>query len=453
MDMRTNSLTSSHANTEGNTQDSAHTKKILFYLVLHVPLGLIMSRFSLIATAHALLTIGLGLMWAVRGRTEHAMYAAAYIAGAEVLWRMSGANVFWEMGKFAVIGIFVLTLLQNRRFYMPVLPVFYFVLLLPSALITLDALPLDEARQQISFTLSGPLSLMVCVAVFSQVRFTRAQLQQMYLFVAAPVLGILAIAMFSTIMVDAIRFTDESNFVTSGGFGPNQVSAALSAGALMVFFYWLSMRDNKRYQYLFIGLMLVLVVQSVLTFSRGGLYLIAGSVLTALFFLVRERTARLRVLVFSGILVFVSWLFLIPWLNDFTQGQIISRFQYSSMTGRDLIIQSDIQIWKDNPLSGVGPGMSAPLHALTFISAASHTEFTRMVAEHGMLGLISLILLVVMVVRGFFDANGSRNRAIVSALLVWVLLYMFANAMRLVMPGFFFGLALNYSFNETRAYL
>jgi O-antigen ligase len=446
--MNAKSLSSAEINPSTTTRDGINIKQILLFFAAHIPLGLVMSRFELIATGHALLTIGLGLIWALQGKTERTLYAAAYIVGAEVLWRMSSANVFWEMGKYAVIAIFVITLLQNRHFTIPALPAFYFLLLIPSSLLTLNALPLSEARQQISFTLSGPLSLMIAVVFFSQVRITRTQLQQVFLMLAAPVTGILAVTMFSTITADTIRFTGESNFITSGGFGPNQVSSALSAGALVLFFSWLEMRGNKRLQNLIFGLMLAMVIQSVLTFSRGGVYLFILSVIAALFFLARDRTARLRVLVFGGGMFLLGWLVIVPWLDTFTQGYFSTRFQDASLTGRDLIFQADIRIWKDNPLGGVGPGMSTPLHALTFISAAAHTEFSRMLAEHGVLGLISFLMFLAMVSWGFLNTSSSHNQAIVSALLVWVLAFTIANAMRLALPGFFFGLALNYSFRE-----
>ncbi len=446
--MNSNSPSSTHTNHFSLTQEGTHIQQILIFLAVHIPLGLLMSRVGLIATGHALATIGLGTIWALQGRTERAIFAAAYITGAEVLWRMTGADVFWEMGKYAVIAILLIALFRNRRFKIPALPTFYFLLLLPSSFLTLNALPLGEARQQISFNLSGPLSLMVCVMFFSQVRFTRTQLQGIYLSLAAPVIGVFTIATFSTITSDTIQFTNEANFITSGGFGPNQVASALSAGALMIYFYWLDMRQNKRFQNLLLALMLALVVQSTLTFSRGGVYFFGASVLVTLIFLAGDRIARPRMMLFWGILALIGWVVIAPWLNDFTGGFFTTRFQDISMTGRYLIIKADIHIWRDNPLAGVGPGMSKPLHALFFISAAAHTEFSRMLAEHGTLGFFSILLVLAMVFWGYLNASGTHNRAIVSALFVWALAYIFANAMRLVAPGFFFGLALSFSFRE-----
>ena len=69
----------------------------------HFPLALLEGRQPLVATIHALLSLAVGLAWALSGRRVwRVAYAAAYIAGAEVLWRMVGAHIFWEFGKYTV---------------------------------------------------------------------------------------------------------------------------------------------------------------------------------------------------------------------------------------------------------------------------------------------------------------------------------------------------------------
>src|SRR2546430_7771451 len=50
-----------------------------------------------------------------RSRIDRVVYAAAYIAGSEVLWRMCGAAVFWESGKYAVILIFAIALARRSE--------------------------------------------------------------------------------------------------------------------------------------------------------------------------------------------------------------------------------------------------------------------------------------------------------------------------------------------------
>src|SRR2546430_15098859 len=94
-----------------------------------------------------------------RSRIDRVVYAAAYIAGSEVLWRMCGAAVFWESGKYAVILIFAIALARLRPVQPRLLPVVYFLLLLPSIALAPYQLLSDEARQQVSFELSWPAAL------------------------------------------------------------------------------------------------------------------------------------------------------------------------------------------------------------------------------------------------------------------------------------------------------
>ena len=66
----------------------------------------------------------------------------------------------------------------------------------------------------------------------------------------------------------------------------------------------------------------------------------------------------------------------------------------SDTTGREDIARADLEVWFDNPVLGVGPGVAKEYRAATFgRAAAAHTEFTRLLAEHGILGLVALIIL------------------------------------------------------------
>ena len=83
---------------------------------------------------------------------------------------MTGTAVFWEYGKYTLSAILLVVALRARRSGASGLPILYFVLLLPSAIITLSNLEWDAARRQLSFNLSGPFALMVCVFVFWEIR-------------------------------------------------------------------------------------------------------------------------------------------------------------------------------------------------------------------------------------------------------------------------------------------
>ena len=64
-----------------------------------------------------------------------------------------------------------------------------------------------------------------------------------------------------------------------------------------------------------------------------------------------------------------------------------------------------------------------------------HTELTRILAEHGLLGLIILALLGSMVVSGFRHSRSQWNRLLVAAFSVWALTTMLLAATRLAAVG------------------
>ncbi|HVG35705.1 MAG TPA: O-antigen ligase family protein [Pyrinomonadaceae bacterium] len=413
----------------------------LAFVALHVPLALLMRQFSPLATAHAFAVLAAGLGLAVLGRRPMQVgYVGAYIVGAEVLWRMSDAAVFWEFGKYAIIVIFVVALLRAPRLRLPGLPFVYFALLLPAVALTFTQLSLKDAQQQISFNLSGPLALFVAAWFFSHIKLDGAQLGKIFVALIAPLTGIACVTLYGTLTAANLRFAGEANDVTSGGFGPNQVSAMLGLGALVAFWFLLNEKVQLQQRFLMFGLLLFFSVQSAMTFSRGGLYNAGGACLLAALYLARDVRARLRLLMIVALTVALGYYLIVPGLDAFTGGTLLERFQDTSLTGRDLLIRADLQIWMEHPLLGVGPGVSAIMHEAFFREAAAHTEYTRLLAEHGALGLAAMLVLAAMLLGNLRRARTRRGKALVVLLAGWSLLFMSNVAMRMVAPSFLIGL-------------
>src|SRR5690606_39251572 len=79
--------------------------KLIWFWGLHIVLALLATLApGPVSTAHALLTVLIGVMIAgSRAPLIHVAYVSSYIVGAELFWRMAGANIFWETGKYALI--------------------------------------------------------------------------------------------------------------------------------------------------------------------------------------------------------------------------------------------------------------------------------------------------------------------------------------------------------------
>ena len=76
--------------------------KLIVFLLAHAPAAVVMKLMPVLGTAHALGTLLVGLALCLAGRRFDRVAAwGAYVAGAEVIWRMTRADVFWEYGKYA----------------------------------------------------------------------------------------------------------------------------------------------------------------------------------------------------------------------------------------------------------------------------------------------------------------------------------------------------------------
>ncbi len=411
------------------------------FLLVHVPLGLAMRAYPLVSTLHAFLVFALGLVWAVAGHEDRVAAWGGYVAVCDVLWRMTRASVPWEFAKYALALVLALAIARSGRLRGMALPFAYLGLLLPSSLLVVWNLGPRIAFNGLSFNLSGPLALTLCAWFFSRLTLPASTYSAVLLAMLGPAISVGSIALSGLFSAAELDFADASNFATSGGYGPNQVSSVLGLGALVSLLFLVTIRSAGWLRAIFFSLMVVLACQSALTFSRGGLYTAAGAAAAALVFLVRERGARRR-LFFGGTFALGLAVFLVlPGLKSFTGGTLEARFQDLDTSGRYEIAMADLMIWKQNPILGVGPGMGAANRfALLSWAPSAHTEWTRLVAEHGLLGFGAAICLIMMAWRAGGHHRRPLERALAVAFAVWAFLFMFHAGMRLAAPAFAMGL-------------
>jgi O-antigen ligase len=418
---------------------------LVLWLAMNAAFSLVIYQSRQLATLHGLAVLSLGIWAALRWPPVRVLHVAGYIAAAEVLWRMSRPSLPWEFGKYALILVLALAIVAGRRRgSLIVLPLLYLLLLFPSALLTAVefGFDLDGARKAVIGNLSGPVTLALTVWFCSLVKLSQQQLWRLFHVVLGPLVGVAAVTMFSTYTSESIRFTNASISATSGGFGPNQVSSMLGLGVLLAFLLLVNARTDLASRSVLFVAMGVLVVQSAMTFSRGGLYGAAGAAALGVLFLVRDSRSAFRLLVVAAAVVLAGSFIVLPRLNTFTGGALGARFENTHSTGRTEIMKTDLALWRDNPVFGVGPGAGKHTREeYGFKAAAAHTEQTRLLAEHGLLGLGSLLLLFLMAWQAFRRARTPAQRALVVSLVAWTMLYMLHAAMRLGAAGFVFGLA------------
>jgi len=89
-------------------------------------------------------------------------------------------------------------------------------------------------------------------------------------------------------------------------------------------------------------------------------------------------------------------------------------------TGRFTIFQEDFDIWMDNFTFGAGVGISKYIRSraggIRQLPVASHVELSRLLAEHGLLGLLWFAILIVSGLRLIKHKSNSKFQGVLLAL-------------------------------------
>ncbi len=413
----------------------SETRYWVVFLLAHCPLFMAMKASPLIATAHALIILFIAVRCLSFRTPERLIYAMGYIAASEPLWRVGRALIFYETAKYAIAGLSILAIIKYRTGARgDKLALLYFALLLPSIMV----LP-EFDRRAVSFNLSGPFALAMGAFFFSSQRLRPQMLWRFFLTTLGPILALAFVASFSTLVTEDINFYTSK--IASGGLGNNQASSILGLGALIAFAFACTVR-RPRFLRRFVAVLGVWFgIQGALTFSRGGVVTALAAIAVVSFFLLQDRRSRGTTALRVGLIALFAVYLAVPLLNAITTGTFERRFTDTHLTGRDKIIEADIMAFRENPLFGVGPGRSKEYHVRTFGSRAStHTEYSRLLAEHGLFGLSALALLAWMAARRVLRSASPAARGLTAGFTVWALLFMFHAAMRMSVVSFVFAL-------------
>jgi O-Antigen ligase len=412
-------------------------------VLIHLPLGIVMKHIPLLATLHGLAVLLAGLVWIVCSRRQlNTALVVAYISGAELLWRISGGSLFWEFGKIAVILLCLVGIMKAQKLTTSgLLMVLYFLALLPALLLS-DWGSFGRLKDNVSMNLSGPASLAMAGVYFSGLRINHSELKKLLLAFLLPTCSVSAFLLFSVATARDLNFTGQSNFTTSGGFGPVQVSSFLAAGCLLAYLFSRLPDISSWTRRVAILVVILWLGQVALTFSRSGIYIFCGSALASIPFLLTQKLYRRRLLE-AAVLCAISVSILLPFLLNVTGGKLEERFSNTATTGRADMAFADWESFKNNPITGLGLGGAGAVRLQTHGSeVSSHTELTRLLSEHGLLGAFALLVLVGIPVRRIWQSRAPLTRALILSSATYSFLFMATCGMRLVVVSFIYGLAL-----------
>lgn len=426
----------------------------LFLLSLHVVVGLILSVSPGLSIYYGLLVLIVGSINIIfsQNNNNQAGKWAAYFMGMEVFLRMTGGNLYWEAGKYGLIVLLLLGMVFERQYKeYPVQFIVCFFLMIPSVgAIQFDLYPIT--RSEISFNLSGPLSLIVSAIYFYRRSFTGNDLLKLLGIIIYPILAMGVYLSLVTPDIQEIHYGTESNFQATGGFGPNQVSTILGLAIFIMAVALFYRKSISGLLMLDVALLGFFIVRGLITFSRGG---IMGGILALLIMVltamaISKLYKRSPAILLSVFLMFSFGIYIWNYVNTITKGKLEYRYTGVDKTtgmaeeditsGRLVLLGNEIQFFLDNPVIGIGPGMVKFYHTRYLGSPYNtHSEISRLLAEHGLFGLIILVILVSSPFNHIKYID-PVIKPLYFGLFTLVIFTMLHSAMRIAMPGFLYGL-------------
>jgi hypothetical protein len=425
----------------------------LYIILFHVFIGFLVYVLPFTSKIYGYSIFIFGLYYIIKkqNKNNESLIAAAYVVGSEVFLRMTDGNPLYEISKYGVM-VFILIGMYYRGFSKGAAPYWIFLLLLvPSVIISTFSLNFDtDIRKAIAFNIVGPVCLGLASLYTFRRRISLEQINSILLSMGLPIISCMVYLTFYTPKIQDVVTSTESNFQASGGYGPNQVATILGLGMFIFFSRIILESKNKFLVVINLIVALNITYRGMLTFSRGGM--ITGFLMIALLllFLYFKSNYAGRVKL-NYIIVLVVLALIATWgYTSLQTGGLINkryanqdaqgRVKESRFTGREEIAQDEINTFLKNPIFGVGVGKGTEVRkAETGLDVLSHDEITRMLAEHGSLGVLGLLILFFTPLVLYLE--NKFNMFLLCFVAFWFLTINHA-AMRTAAPAFVYSLSL-----------
>ncbi|MGB0975292.1 MAG: O-antigen ligase domain-containing protein, partial [Flavobacteriaceae bacterium] len=261
----------------------AHKTK-LYQLLLHAVIGVVVFVFKPSAIIINMCMIAWFMLFMIKSKDKlyATLVACAYIATSDVFFRMTKGLLFYELHKYLLILFIGMGLLYEPVKAKGKIYIIYIALLLLGIVFTEYNYD-EEVRKMIAFNLGGPISLgMVGVYVYKK-KIPLNKLVEVLFYMLLPIVSLTVyLFLYAPSVKDVVTGTD-SNFTTSGGFGPNQVATILGAGIFIVISRLILSKSRGLLFYVELVLLALIAYRGLVTFSRGGI--ITGVIATLFFVL------------------------------------------------------------------------------------------------------------------------------------------------------------------------
>lgn len=427
----------------------------LFHIILiivHVLIGMF-AETKAIPKNFGLLVFVLSLVYVFykRDANHEAFLCAGYMVTLEVFLRMTDGVIFYEYVKYCVIVLLFLGMLIKQKPEPISWVYFVYMLLLLIGIVNSDNPNGVPIRLQIAFNLSGPFVLGASAMYFAYNKIHYQKLLGLMFYFLLPLFSMVAYMYVKTPNIKDIVFGGVANGDMSGGFGPNQVATALGFGIFIITVLITFKKQITGFRILDYVVLIYFIYRGIMTFSRGGILAALICYIAFLFFMLLEKENFLKNVlkyVFIGLSISTAiWMY----TSNITNGMIENRYlgknasgvKKDITSGRSDIAEQQLESFYEAPLFGIGVGNGKfkRLQGKIGVTAASHNEITRLVEEHGLVGLFLLLALLANPISRMYKTNNLHRAFLLAFFLFWFLTINHS-AMRIAFPGFIYGLSL-----------
>ncbi len=405
--------------------------QIILFFVINIFFGSLFYKIPILSNLFAILVVFLGSVYSIFSKKNIAIYCLLFIATYGIVLKVLRSGTFYEFDKYAVLGLSVLIVLfsANNIYKSSRKYGFFFLSLIPGMILA------QFDYDNLSLYMSGPLALAFSAIMFSDTNI-KLDLSKCLLSFLSPMIMLSSVLIIHMILnAGNIKFgyTAVQDKITTGGFGPNQVSTVLGFGMVLSIILFFHFKDYLS-KAIFLAFWFVLLIQASLSFGRGGLY--GGIIGSAIIFFYNSDKIKIISLSLITFICYSIFLFIISNNSFFDNDQIealTSRVTQLTTTGRIQIMIDDLKVFLDNPLTGVGVGQSTEYHVKDIFGGlvGSHTFFTRLLAEHGILGLICLFIMMETAVNSLLVYGSNFRKSIIYSFMFYSLFSMMHNDLRL----------------------
>lgn len=439
-------------------------KHEIFWLIFHVAFGIAcgLSKFALIGWFYLILIVAFFLLLRDQNKDFITVRILSYALALEQINRSINATPFvpYELGRYSTTLFIILSLLLLRNTNNSSRAGVIFLLFGVTGFFAMD----NYKYADIVTNYLGVLNLGLGMIYFSRLEMTYSDFKGIMKMFMFSIFSFAVLITFKQQQLDKVVYGLRANYETSGGSATNQVSTILGFGVVLLGLAYLTNQRIFKTKFVDEAMLFFILFRAFLTFSRGG---VVTAIIALLLVIAIPKTRNIwanRQVVFrkidpsSYIIGFIFLVFTFLVVNVVTGNFLLLRYQgytegsakkadkydlNSISSNRLVIAESDLVMFADNPVFGVGFGQSRwlrPNYGYNF-EAMAHVEVTRMMSEQGLFGLLMAIIFLFYPFYRIPKDPSNYNKAIMTALFTVAILSTFHAAMRTMITPLLYGFA------------